>query len=90
MKAFTVTVGGFKTITAAPTAGAARYTNYKGAREAEYTYKLTQFRVRRAPEFDTLASAAKPGDILGSVDSDGWRSGCLRKDNQFTDENVLP
>lgn len=77
MKAFLVTIWNFKVITAALTAGTARYANYKGAREAEYRVKLTQFRVRRAPEFDALAAVAKSGDVLGSIDCDGVRSGCL-------------
>jgi hypothetical protein len=77
MKAFLVTVGGFRIITAAPTAGAARYANYKAAREAEYRYKLIDFRVRRAPQFDALALSAKPSSVLGSIDCDGVRHGCL-------------
>ena len=77
MKAFLVTIWNLKIITATLTAGKARYANYKGARDAGYRVKLTQFRVQRAPEFDALAATVKPGTVLGSVDADGVRWGCL-------------
>lgn len=83
MKAYSVTIktwNDFELIYPAKTHGQAKASGYYSARMAGWNYKFTDFRARRAPQFDSLAKEAKGKcpSILGWRDR-GETWGCLNE-----------
>ena len=65
---------GIEVLIAATTAGRARYTGFLMASDVRRTANITQFRARRAPEYDHLATNGKDGARIFQVDEAAFRA----------------